>query len=66
MAKEKTVFVCSACGYETPRWMGKCLLRLNCPLLGAQGTPLHALAAPDEKNSDAPARVRPFSSIIPI
>ena len=24
MAKEKTVFVCSACGYETPRWMGKC------------------------------------------
>ena len=24
MAKEKTVFICSACGYETPRWMGKC------------------------------------------
>ena len=24
MAKEKTVYVCSACGYETPRWMGKC------------------------------------------
>ena len=24
MAKEKTVYVCRACGYETPRWMGKC------------------------------------------
>ena len=22
--KEKTVFVCGECGYETPRWMGKC------------------------------------------
>jgi DNA repair protein RadA/Sms len=21
---EKTVFVCEACGYETPKWMGKC------------------------------------------
>ena len=24
MAKEKTMYLCSACGYETPRWMGKC------------------------------------------
>ena len=24
MAKEKTTYVCSACGYETPRWLGKC------------------------------------------
>lgn len=24
MAKSKTVFVCGACGYEAPRWMGKC------------------------------------------
>ena len=24
MAKEKTMYVCSSCGYETPRWMGKC------------------------------------------
>ncbi|MBQ7277875.1 MAG: DNA repair protein RadA [Clostridia bacterium] len=22
--KQKTVFVCGECGYETPRWMGKC------------------------------------------
>lgn len=24
MAKNKTVFVCSQCGYESPKWMGKC------------------------------------------
>ncbi len=24
MAKSKTNYVCSQCGYETPRWMGKC------------------------------------------
>lgn len=24
MAKVKTQFVCQECGYETPRWMGKC------------------------------------------
>ena len=24
MAKNKTVFVCSECGYESPKWMGKC------------------------------------------
>ena len=24
MAKEKTAYVCSACGYETSRWMGRC------------------------------------------
>ena len=24
MAKVKTVYICSECGYETPRWLGKC------------------------------------------
>ena len=24
MAKSRTIFVCSECGYETPKWMGKC------------------------------------------
>ena len=24
MAKARTMFVCSECGYETPKWMGKC------------------------------------------
>lgn len=24
MAKSKTVYVCNECGYETPRWLGRC------------------------------------------
>ena len=24
MAKNKTIFVCTECGYESPKWMGKC------------------------------------------
>lgn len=24
MNKAKTVFVCSECGYESPKWLGKC------------------------------------------
>lgn len=24
MAKAKTVFVCNSCGYESPKWLGKC------------------------------------------
>ena len=24
MAKAKTLYICSSCGYETPKWMGKC------------------------------------------
>ena len=22
--KAKTIFVCSSCGYESPKWLGKC------------------------------------------
>lgn len=24
MAKTKTIFVCNSCGYESPKWLGKC------------------------------------------
>ncbi|MBP8777574.1 MAG: hypothetical protein KBH23_06280, partial [Bacteroidaceae bacterium] len=24
MAKEKSVYVCKACGYESTKWQGKC------------------------------------------
>lgn len=24
MSKSKTIFVCSQCGYESPKWLGKC------------------------------------------
>lgn len=25
MAKEKTIYLCSECGYESPKWVGKCV-----------------------------------------
>ena len=24
MAKKKTKFMCQSCGYQSPKWMGKC------------------------------------------
>ncbi len=47
MAKTKTIYVCSECGYETPRWLGKC------PDCGSWNTLVEQEAAPasrlDEK-----------------
>ena len=40
MAKSKTVYVCSECGYETPRWLGRC------PDCGSWNTLTEQLAAP--------------------
>ena len=40
MAKQKTVYVCSQCGYETARWLGKC------PDCGSWNTLTEQLAAP--------------------
>ena len=53
MAKEKTSYCCSACGYETPRWMGKC------PGCGAWNTleeqaPKTQLAAPQKAIKQRP------------
>ena len=42
MPKKKTSFQCSACGYENPRWMGKC------PACGAWNTMDEIMAAPEE------------------
>ena len=39
--KKKTVFVCQACGYDTPKWMGKC------PGCGAWNTLVEEVAAPE-------------------
>ena len=36
MAKAKSVYVCSSCGYETPRWLGRC------PECGEEDTHIHA------------------------
>ncbi len=51
MAKEKTVFVCGKCGYESPRWMGKC------PGCGAWNTLVEQApqqAAPVKANKQRP------------
>ncbi|MDO4740326.1 MAG: DNA repair protein RadA [Eubacteriales bacterium] len=41
MAKKSTKYICSACGYETARWMGKC------PACGAWNTFDETVAAPE-------------------
>ncbi len=43
MAKIKTVYTCSDCGYESPRWVGRC------PSCGAWNTLEEAVAAVQEK-----------------
>ena len=45
MPKAKTVFACSACGYESPRWAGKC------PGCGAWNTLEETFAAVPEKTA---------------
>jgi len=40
LAKSKTIFVCSECGYEAPKWLGKC------PDCGSWNTLLEQEAAP--------------------
>ena len=50
MAKKKTKFVCQECGYETPKWMGRCpgchewntmVEELNSESLTIPGTGMH-------------------------
>ena len=55
MAKDRAVFACTACGYETPRWAGRC------PGCGAWNTLEEAIAAePAGKAAGAkPIRQRP-------
>ena len=50
MAKEKTVYICSACGYETPRWMGKCPGCSSWNTLEEQAPSVSAGAAPVKAN----------------
>ncbi len=53
MAKERTMYVCGVCGYETPKWMGKC------PGCGAWNTleeqaPAASQSAPVKANKQRP------------
>ncbi|MCD7769653.1 MAG: DNA repair protein RadA [Oscillospiraceae bacterium] len=52
--KDNTVFFCSACGHETPRWLGQC------PACGAWNTMTEAPAAPK-----AAAKARPVRRAAP-
>ena len=45
MAKAKTVFACTACGYESPRWAGRC------PGCGAWNTLEETVPAAPEKSA---------------
>ena len=52
MAKAKTVYVCSECGYETPRWLGKC------PDCGSWNTLTEQLASPPTLNGLAEKKLK--------
>ena len=53
MAKAKTMYVCSQCGYETPRWLGRC------PDCGNWNTLEEQQAAPESKLPEKKIRRAP-------
>ena len=53
MAKAKTMYVCSQCGYETPRWLGRC------PDCGSWNTLEEQHAAPESKLPEKKIRRAP-------
>ena len=53
MAKSKSVYVCSECGYETPRWLGRCPDCGNWNTLTEQA-PRVEFSAPEKKLKRAP------------
>lgn len=59
MAKQKSVFICSGCGYETPRWIGKC------PGCGAWNTLEEAISQP-ENQVQKPSKQRPGTGASPL
>ncbi len=61
MAKVKSVYACTACGYETPRWVGRC------PGCGAWNTLEESVAAPPEKSAPRmAANQRPGTGAAPL
>ncbi len=44
MAKTKTIYICQNCGYQTPRWMGKCS---DC---GEWNTLIEEIVSPQERH----------------
>ncbi len=58
MAKGKSSFACTACGYETSRWVGRC------PGCGAWNTLEETIAAPASTASAKPAKQRPGTGAV--
>ena len=57
--KKKTVYVCSACGHETAKWMGKC------PACGQWNT-LEEMTVREEKNAFVPSANRLAPQPVPV
>ena len=57
MAKVKTVFYCTDCGNETPKWVGRC------PACGAWNTIVEQESAPQSRAKAASARTTGFKSV---
>lgn len=53
MAKSKTIYVCSECGYETPRWLGRC------PDCGNWNTLNEQESVPEQKPTEKKLRRAP-------
>ena len=59
MAKTKSIFTCSACGYQSPRWVGKC------PACEGWNTMEESLAQP-EASTPKPLKQRPGTGASPL
>ncbi len=53
MAKSKTVYVCNECGYQTPRWLGRC------PECGSWNTLEEQVSAPKAEPAEKKLRRAP-------
>ena len=65
MAKSKTLFVCSQCGYETVKWLGRCPScgGWNCfdEAVAAPASASSAKAAPHPAKAQTPLPIRSIS-----
>ncbi len=57
MAKQRSVFYCTECGNETPKWVGKC------PACGAWNTVVEQEAAPKTRGGRAAPPKSPFQTV---
>ena len=57
MAKARTIFYCTECGNETPKWAGKCLA------CGAWNTIVEQETAPKAKSGRSPGVRSPFHAV---